>query len=902
MLKRLRILNDEPKSLDEIYFSEIRPRLYELHSEHTQYGSRQGRTLAEHLDSACQFVLTVSKIAEVPEQYRSCILAATAVHDLNKLDKKGRNVKTLARDRIFLREQLDLANVGSLIKTEEDLELVRKLIERHSGHTASDGMRFLPEDENVKCWAAMLIGGDLFDLKIDENLRIRKVETELTVAFSRPSKIFKITLSEDRGYLTALLLLACEEVLSQKGLNLLTVEPHQQMFEGSVFPTGDLTTEIAQRWQQKIDGVFSGNVEQLVKATKDGIKIDAQAIQQNPVAAIEQVEILLTRKVSGYKADKVAQDIIKYGGDAGEDAVGAAQLLGLTPVTTADEFAIAEGLKAAYLSYRAGKLSPTMAWDRIALYVGLSPEQRIALEPFNPQYGRGLFATKAIEPGIDRIRIAISDSFQLRQSDEEIDVSPEMISAVGRLLNFSTGWHGFSELTAYIEANPRQRCSLGATSTTVDELISDKMPPGTKVQVFSNRLPGGMSSEPKRRADILSALSYQLMTVGASFPKTNKEDPIYLHFSLPSGSSPKFRSIWQKWMNDRVASNAEGGTITFDELQLYRDDVLNLKPNKVVGMALPKRSEFSYSTVPIPTLWGDVNNSIALLKSLRLALEISLAPDFGLPFIISSNLEIEPDWSAFGRVEGIPAVLQPLLGSGVYHRQDSTKSNLTAAEVLNRLTCLGKLTIAVASLQKKDDCFYDLSRSTRRPLDLYYVLLRWILREQENPNLEAIWNRIRAPLYCLLESLMSKEHNLVSTYLKQAARLAAVAHLQGSSFRRTSQSEPFTEFISSVKSRKSHMDWDTVFASLVQEYHTRQDRINKSEYRIGKTKYEQIQQYYQVLRQLFDEVYHSRPEKLLTDSKTLGAAYLFFLQEARQELKDLKDLAESNTTTETTTK
>ncbi|MGB6166575.1 MAG: hypothetical protein WBF52_03225, partial [Geitlerinemataceae cyanobacterium] len=55
------------QTLEKRYFSEVRPRLYELHTQHEQYGSRQGRTLAEHLDSACQFVLTVSKLAGVPE-------------------------------------------------------------------------------------------------------------------------------------------------------------------------------------------------------------------------------------------------------------------------------------------------------------------------------------------------------------------------------------------------------------------------------------------------------------------------------------------------------------------------------------------------------------------------------------------------------------------------------------------------------------------------------------------------------------------------------------------------------------------------------------------------------------------------------------------------------------------
>ena len=109
MSNRIRLLNRPPKTLEERYFSEIRPLLYERHATHHQYGVRKGTTLAEHLDSACQFILTVSRIAEVPEDKRPVLLAATAVHDLNKLDSKRRNVKTLARDREFLREQLEAA-------------------------------------------------------------------------------------------------------------------------------------------------------------------------------------------------------------------------------------------------------------------------------------------------------------------------------------------------------------------------------------------------------------------------------------------------------------------------------------------------------------------------------------------------------------------------------------------------------------------------------------------------------------------------------------------------------------------------------------------------------------------------------------------------------------------------
>ncbi len=98
-----------------------------------------------------------------------------------------------------------------------------------------------------------------------------------------------------------------------------------------------------------------------------------------------------------------------------------------------------------------------------------------------------------------------------------------------------------------------------------------------------------------------------------------------------------------------------------------------------------------------------------------------------------------------------------------------------------------------------------------------------------------------------------------------------------------------------MRSQKVHMDLDLLFAALVQQYHTRLDRIR--EHGVGSTKYEQVKQYYQTLRNLYEEVYNSRPEKLLNDKDTLEAAYLFFFQEAQQQLKKKQqdDSDETNT-------
>lgn len=890
MSKRLRLLKGPPNSLEERYFSDIRPVLYQLHGKHQQYGVRTGTTLAEHLDSACQFILTVSRQAGVPDRIREILLATAAVHDLNKLgDPSGRNVKQLARDRAFLEQQLERACVKSLVPSEDSLELARRLIERHSGHGVSDGMIFSPEPDEMEPWVAMLRAADLFDLGLPEHKRIQKLQTELTVAFERTCSLYQVRVSKDLGYITALLLNAVEEILVKQGLTPLAIFPDGVLFEGVAWPEGDLIPKIAARWQSKINEVFGKNIEQLVNVTKDGIKISPQAINQDIDEVVAIAFGFLEKKKGGFKASKIEQDIAKWGQKAGATALAEAEAVGLVPVSNPEEFAIAEGLKAVYLSYRSLQPQPSTqeTWDLIATLVGISPVHRGAIEAFDPQYARPLFAAKVVRKGREGIEAALRDSLQKRKESEsgsngseDSTVNPEICTAVEQLLNLPIPslLNGFDALTDYITTNPKERSSLGYTSANTEKLRSPNMPPGTKVQMFSNRIPGGMNADPTRYADSIEALAYQLVAVGGQFPggsKKEQNEPMYLHFLLPPGSSPELRRIWIEFLQNKARINPEGGPIQVDEWQLYRDNSLEFKSSKGIGFTFPQRSDFINGNVLIPLLWGDTNVSVALIKSLWLALELSLSLEIGFPFIVSSHLEIEPSAEDYGKVEGIPTSLTPLLETGQYSREN-------AAKILGRLRCLGPLVLAVASPKKRDDCLYDLARATSQPFSLYYVLLRWILREKENPNWETIWSDICEPLNTLLESLMPDDNHTLTQYLKQAAQLAVAGKIWGS-YKRTSSIEPFGNFIAAIRSQKPYMDLDLVFAALVQNYHTRLDRIR--EHGVGATKFEQITEYYQVLRQLYEEVYQGRAEKLIADKKTLEAAYFFFLQDARNKVK-----------------
>lgn len=890
----MRLLNRPPKTLEERYFSEIRPLLYERHGTHHQWGKREKHTLAEHLDSACQFVLTVSRIAEVPDDKRAVILAATAVHDLNKLDQSGRNVKTLARNKDFLQDQLEQAGVMSFINGEADLELARRLIERHSGHNASDGALFLPEDPQIKRWASILIAADLFDLELPTEALTKKLQKELTVALNRPSRLYRIRVSEDRGYITALLLMACEEVLIEYKLTPLAIFPDGELFEGEISPNTDLIPKIAARWQSKIKAAFGNNIAQLVKPENNGIRIMPEAVQHDLREVVSVVLYHLEKKKAGYKAEEVQKKINQHiFARADQSILDAANKVGLLPVKNAEELALSEGLKAAFVSYRKIKpeISVNQVWDKIAGHVGLSEQQCQVLQSFSAEYGRSLLAAGAITKGMEGIEKALTDSLELRRTShedsEESEVDEELIQLAYRTLNLPNAnfLRGFDELNAYVEASPKKRCSLGSTINETNEMLSAAMPIGTKVQVFSNRLPGGTTAEPKRQAEPTTLKAYQLLSIVANFPKKQKEPPCYLQLALPEGSCPELLRIWRECLLHLAATNAEG-IVSVNINKLYKDNKIEFQTDKGGGFAFPKRPEFVHNTVPLPMIWGEANASVALLKSLRLALELSLALDFGFPFVLSSSLQIEPSTEFYGRVEGIPTSFAQLLGSGRYSREE-------AEVVRDRLRWLGNLVAVIVSIPKFDDCLYNLARATSTPLSLYHVILRWILREQDKPNLITFWRQIRQPLQNLLESLMPGETDNLTQYLKEATLIAAEGRIWGSSWERSPSLEPFAALVSALRSKKEHMPLDVLFAALVQQYHTRLDRIR--EHGVGATKLEQIKRYYEVLRKLFEEVYQARPEKFLADQKTLEAAYLFFLEEAREPLRKKKNDGDSET-------
>ena len=438
---------------------------------------------------------------------------------------------------------------------------------------------------------------------------------------------------------------------------------------------------------------------------------------------------------------------------------------------------------------------------------------------FEAQYAVPMMAATGMKNGIEGIKSALMESICLRAKDSSI-VPLDILTALveqSLLLPQKEQTVSFRELDDYINAKPTQRCSFGGANRVTAKIKAANLPVGMKVQVFSNRLAGGSSAPPERKANSIAYLAYKVMNVGSQLPKKSKAPPYYLSFVMPEGSCPEYRRIWRECIRNLAATNTEEGPVSVDMEKLYADNILDFKSDKGTGFAFPKRSDFVGAVVVIPIMFGDLSSSKSLLKAARLAMELSLSLEIGFPFVLGQSLQIETVDENYGRIEGIPSTLSNLLGSGQYSQKETV-------EVLDRLRSLGKIAQSITGKKHVEDCIYELARACSEPFSIYQVVLRWVLRQQ-NPNLAETWKHISTPLQSLMDSLMPEDNKQLTEYLKKAASLAANKNLKGRSLNRTSKTKPFSDFLKAVRSQKSHMDLDFLFASLSQTFFNHLDTI-----------------------------------------------------------------------------
>ena len=116
--------------------------------------------------------------------------------------------------------------------------------------------------------------------------------------------------------------------------------------------------------------------------------------------------------------------------------------------------------------------------------------------------------------------------------------------------------------------------------------------------------------------------------------------------------------------------------------------------------------------------------------------------------------------------------------------------------------------------------------------------------------------------------------------LQTLAEIAWRDRIIGRSLERNSLLKPFDMMLDGLEAKREAFGLDTLRAQLVEDVFRHLEAIAADEYKPGRTKREKVKAYVDTFfDSVLGEAYHSNATKLLSDSKALRSAYLFYVRE-----------------------
>lgn len=116
--------------------------------------------------------------------------------------------------------------------------------------------------------------------------------------------------------------------------------------------------------------------------------------------------------------------------------------------------------------------------------------------------------------------------------------------------------------------------------------------------------------------------------------------------------------------------------------------------------------------------------------------------------------------------------------------------------------------------------------------------------------------------------------------LEHLAKQAWANHIIGASLKRNALIKPFDMLLEALEESPRPEDRECVRAATVEEIFAHLERINASEYKLGRTKREAVKEYVRIFfDELLDGRYHGDVNRLLDRSRMLRSAYLFHVRE-----------------------
>lgn len=873
-----------------------------------QYGNKRGQSLYTHiLDLICVLETLRSKLHLTDDESRVLFTAIT-IHDINKpTDERVsfNNVATLERLADEIRRlELEAFCPG----WESYLQDITTLVRIHSGHYHVAGeswnLRRQPTyalgQERVVTLGHLIRAVDAIDLS--HSLQERKHKEAFLghlnayLADSGIAEQYEFhthQIVEQRGLLTNVMHNAIMDVLSEDDrlLPLLLYPDGVAYLAPKNTPLTideQITVGLSQAVTERINDVIA-DVEGLVDQTAQGIKIKPDALElMVPMAALwKQVSHHAARrnfKVEDLEANARERALKFLDAEQFRDYLESEETLISATMTQLRSSEMARSYFLFLSTYFGLKDD---AWERIYKLLDLPPERYIFYNLFDPRWDRAYILAGDIWLSEEEVCERITeDSENLVESYDTSNASADLwktyleryVLVDNRPLT-RTDW---SEATGHYVINQHQQCVYCSGPFSTQQWMSGDVRDNITVQVFSNRLSGGGSKEPKK--SICGVCRIQFLMEVLNFARVRGEDPFYLHlFPYSHLTTPYLRGLqatFNKLRNTDVALQALNVDVSGAMRQIasehpvqpqIRIQTKQGKPQPY-GVYVPHYSETIAGVMIFPVNPAGTNDTEKYLFALWNALVLQRY--FGVKVLMSKS-PVPPM-----EAEALPDVyldMVPLSCEGLLPRNDFLQfidnQEGPLAGLWQQVTALFALRRLLFTTE--DDTPALVRAMSSGPLHLFFT----VDRIAERKDIGSWIGREALPyLQHLAISLGGSYMEKLSEQLKQAAEIAWKHGLRGATLKRNSLLYPAQEVLDKMALLGGEPDRETIIAATTQDIFAHLERI-AGEYKPGRTKLDASEQFVRIWYEgILDGVYNGSRQKLLSDKKLILSAYLFYIQ------------------------
>lgn len=540
----------------------------------------------------------------------------------------------------------------------------------------------------------------------------------------------------------------------------------------------DEVAAVAQRVQRRLARLQGEKLEQFIQRKPAGISVAKAAMESGVRIAAIIGQIAARAQGASYSAEKRAEieDKLREDLKAGlptlpPEAQALARQLGSCALPANERLQIGELLKGyrklledhgeKLLRERRQRVS-----ERIYALLGWKEAERQVGEAVNAYrwaYLVPFLCSWDMETAIERICAdaeavfgdgVAQDTMRVDSGDQEalvhylettLEVTSERVVAAEQFRQ---------HLRRYAEATKtHQQCSVCSAAGATQEWMAADAPPNVKVQLFSNRLPGGHKAEPKRNVCAICRAQFILERLAWPASRRSEQTTFYFHLYPYRSFTAPLLNLWYESVR-RVASTETLGFFV-DGRQYFTqwteaEEVPLRKGGKAVGVMAPKLSEWVKNVPLLPLYGGDGSYSEQYLQALETA--VVFAEFFGCRVEVSRiatpvlDLTYQPEIALF--LDGMPPTLEWLVGSDEKHMLPSNAlTRKQVGQLHERLGLLYRLHRELWQAGEKRSVVYMMAETaTDDPLALYYTADQLLKRRGEEGGREVAITQRVAPL------------------------------------------------------------------------------------------------------------------------------------------------------------